>query len=118
MSEQIYWILQVAIHPGKLDNFRAVARDLIASTELEPGTLGYEWALSDDETICHIYERYKNADALVAHVQGFGAFAERFMQACRPTRFHVYGTPTDEVKAALADLGPVYFSTSLGGFSR
>ena len=117
MSEQIYWLLEVAIVPGQLDNFRAVARDLIAATEPEPGTLGYEWALSDDGTLCHIYERYKNPDALVAHVQGFGAFAERFMQACRPIRFHVYGTPTDEVKAALADLGPVYFSL-LGGFSR
>jgi len=117
MSENIYWILQVAIHPGKLDDFRSVARDLIAKTQSEPGTLGYEWNLSEDETICHIYERYQNAEALLAHVHSFGAFATRFMQACYPTRFHVYGPATDEVKAALADLGPVYFSP-LGGFSR
>jgi len=117
MSNQISWILQVAIHPGKLEDFRAVARDLIAKTELETGTLDYEWNLSEDGTICHIFERYQDADALVTHVESFGAFAKRFMEACHPTRFHVYGTPTDEVKAALADLGPVYFSP-LGGFSR
>lgn len=117
MSEQIYWILEVAILPGQLDNFRAVAGDLIAATEPEPGTLGYEWALNDDGTVCHIYERYQNSDALVAHVRSFGNFAERFMQACRPTRFHVYGTPNEAAKAALADFGPVYFSP-LGGFSR
>jgi quinol monooxygenase YgiN len=117
MSAQIYWILQVAIHPGKLDDFRAVANDLIAKTKLEPGTLGYEWALSGDGTVGHIYERYQNSEALVTHVRGFGAFAERFMQACHPTRFHVYGTLNEEAKAALADFGPVYFSP-LGGFNR
>jgi quinol monooxygenase YgiN len=117
MSNQISWILQVAIHPGKLEDFRSVAKDLIAKTESESGTLDYEWNLSEDGTICHIFERYQNADALVTHVESFGAFAKRFLEACHPTRFHVYGTPTDEVKAALADLGPVYFSP-LGGFSR
>jgi quinol monooxygenase YgiN len=117
MSENISWILQVAIHPGKLDDFRSVAKDLIAKTESEPGTLGYEWNLSEDGTICHIFERYQNADALVTHVESFGAFAKRFMEACHPTRFHVYGTPNEAVKAALADLNPVYFSP-LGGFSR
>jgi hypothetical protein len=53
----------------------------------------------------------------MAHVQSFGRFAERFMQGCRPTRFHVYGSPSDEAKAALADLHPVYLPL-LGGFSR
>jgi quinol monooxygenase YgiN len=117
MSDQIYWILEVAILPGQLKGFRAVAGDLIASTKSEPGTLNYEWNLSDDETVCHIYERYQNSEALLAHIQGFGAFADRFMQACRPTRFHIYGTPNENVKTALADFNPVYFSP-LGGFSR
>jgi len=117
MSESISWVLQVAIHPGKLDAFRGVARALIEKTQSEPGTLAYEWNLSEDLTICHIFERYENADALVKHVDSFGAFAQRFMEACYPTRFHVYGTPNDAVKAALADLNPVYF-TPLGGFTR
>lgn len=117
MSENISWILQVAIHPGKLDDFQGVARDLIAKTQSEAGTLGYEWNLSEDKTVCHIYERYADADALLAHVQSFGAFAKRFMEACHPTRFHVYGTPTEAVKTALADLGPVYFSP-IGGIKR
>ena len=86
-------------------------------TQSEPGTLDYEWNLSEDETVCHIFERYKNVEAVLTHVRSFGLFAERFMQSCRPTRFHVYGPANDEVKAALADLHPVYFSP-LGGFSR
>jgi len=117
MSKNISWILQVAIHPGKLEDFRAVAKDLIAKTESETGTLGYEWNLSDDKTVCHIYERYKDADAVLTHVQSFGAFAQRFLEACHPTRFHVYGKPNKAMIAALADLQPVYFNP-LGGFSR
>jgi quinol monooxygenase YgiN len=117
MSKNITWILQVAIHPGKLDDFRSVVKDLIAKTELEPGTLDYEWNLSDDQTICHIFERYKDSAAMLTHVKSFGAFAKRFMEACHPTRFHVYGKPSAAAKKALADLNPVYFAP-IGGFSR
>jgi len=117
MSDQISWLLEVEILPGKLDDFRAVARDLIASTEPEPGTFDYEWHLSPDEKTAHIFERYADSAAMIKHVEGFGNFAARFMAACRPVRFSIYGKPNAEAKAALADLGPVYFS-ELGGFSR
>jgi len=117
MSEQISWLLEVAIHPGKLDAFRAVAADLIAATEKEPGTLSYEWSLNADQTACHIFERYRNTEALLAHMNTFGPHAERFFAAAQPERFHVYGAPSDAVKAALADLHPVYCA-SIGGFNR
>jgi quinol monooxygenase YgiN len=117
MSEQIFWLLEVAIHPDKLDAFKAVAAGLIAATEKEPDTLSYEWSLSADQTVCHIFERYRNSDAIMAHMASFHPFAERFLAACQPSRFHVYGVPSETVKTALADLGPVYFAT-FGGFNR
>ena len=106
MSAEVSWVLEVEILPGQLDNFRAVAGDLIASTRTEPGTLAYEWHVNKAGKVCHIYERYRDSVATLTHVQGFGAFAERFLQACRPVRFSVYGTPSEEVKAALADFQP------------
>ena len=117
MSDTISWILEVAIHPGKLDDFRSVAADLIAATRNESGTLAYEYHLSKDAAVCHIYERYQDAEAVLTHLKSFGAFARRFMESCHPTLFYVYGTPTEELKAALADLNPIYFSL-LGGFTR
>ena len=117
MSQEIHWLLEVAIHPGQKENFRAVAKDLIAATQSEKDTLAYEWNLSPDGTTCHIYERYKDSTAILIHVQSFGRFAERFLQACHPTRFDLYGSPSAEVKAALADFQPTYYS-HLGGFSR
>jgi quinol monooxygenase YgiN len=117
MSASISWILEVAIHPGKLNDFRSVAADLIAASQSEPGTLDYEWNLSADSTVCHIFERYKDSEALLKHVLSFGTYARRFMESCHPTRFDVYGTPSDAAKAALAELHPVYF-LPIGGFSR
>jgi quinol monooxygenase YgiN len=117
MNAEISWLLEVEVLPGKLDDFRAVARDLIVNTTPEPDTLDYEWNLSPDGTTCHIFERYKDSAATLKHVEGFGKFAARFLAACRPKSFSVYGQPSPEAKAALADLGPVYFSP-LGGFSR
>jgi quinol monooxygenase YgiN len=117
MSAEISWVLEVEIVPGQIENFRAVAGDLIASARKEPGTLAYEWHVNEAGTLCHIYERYRDSAAGLIHVQSFGPFADRFLQACRPVRFSVYGTPSEEVKAALADFGPVYYS-SFGGFSR
>jgi quinol monooxygenase YgiN len=117
MSNQISWVLEVEVLPGKLEDFRAVARDLVANTKNEPGTIDYEWHLGPGNTTCHIFERYADSAALVKHVEGFGAFAGRFMASCRPVRFAVYGQVSDQAKSHLADLHPVYYST-LGGFSR
>jgi quinol monooxygenase YgiN len=117
MSDEIYWVYEVAIRPGELENFRAVAADLIAATKSEAGTLNYEWTLNDDETVCHIYERYQNSAAALVHIGAFSIFAERFIKACRPTRFEVYGKANKELKTAFADSGVAYFSP-MGGFKR
>jgi len=117
MSEAVSFVLEVEILPGQLENFRAVAKDLIASTEKEPGTLAYEWNLSADGTTCHICERYRDSAALLTHGQNFSPFAERFLGACRPVRLSLYGSPSAEVKAALADFQPAIYSR-FGGFSR
>jgi quinol monooxygenase YgiN len=117
MSDSISWLLEVEILPGKLEDFRAVARDLIANTEPEPGTFDYEWHLSPDGKTAHIFERYSDSAAMIQHVEGFGKFAARFLASCRVTKFSVYGKPNAEAKEALADLQPVYFA-EIGGFSR
>lgn len=117
MNDSISWLLEVEILPGKLDDFRAVARDLIASTEPEPGTLDYEYHLSPDSKTAHIFERYADSAAVLTHVAGFGNFAARFFASCRITRCSVYGKPSAEAKAALTGLQPAYFA-EIGGFSR
>ena len=108
---EIFWIYEVAITPGKLDDFISVAHDLMATMEQEPGTLEYRYSLNADRTVCHIYERYRDSEGLLAHAENFGrAYSERFMQACAPSRFSVYGIPRDDAKALLGQYGAAFFS--------
>jgi quinol monooxygenase YgiN len=109
--DEAFWRLEVEIKPGKLEDFLSVARDLMDTMDEEPGTLDYEYYLSADKTVCHIHERYRDSEALITHAENFGrVFSERFMQACSPTRFNVYGAPNDTAKAVLAQYGPTYLT--------
>ncbi len=119
MSDNVYWVLELAIKPGELDNFKALMKEMVEATQAnEPHTLNYEWTISEDSQSCHIYERYADSTATMAHLKTFGEkFAERFMAALEPTRFTVYGNPNDEVKGALSGFGAV-FMAPIGGFAR
>ncbi len=118
MSSAVSWNLRVSINEGRLEDFRALMQEMVASTEGEAGALGYEWFLSEDGASCHINERYTDSDAVMAHLGNFGAnFAERFLGCVAPTSIDVYGDPSDEVREALAGFGAVHHGP-FGGFSR
>ena len=119
MSDNVYWVLELGIKPGELDNFKELMKEMVQATQAtEPNTLNYEWTISEDSKSCHIYERYADSAALMTHLAACGEkFAERFMAALEPTRVVVYGNPTDEVKEALSGFGAV-FMAPIGGFVR
>ncbi|MDT8436645.1 MAG: antibiotic biosynthesis monooxygenase [Gemmatimonadota bacterium] len=118
MSEAVSWILQLSVREGRLDDFRSLAREMVESTRSEPGALAYEWFLDDDGGVCHIYERYADSGAALAHIATFGErFAERFMDCVEPKGAYVYGNPGPEVRNALDGLGAAYLGP-LDGFFR
>ena len=118
MSKVVFWNLELFINDNKLSDFKSLMNEMVTSTKSETGTLGYEWFISEDKSICHIYERYASSEDVLVHLGNFGTkFAERFLACVTPTRLHVYGEPSAEVKAGLDGFGPVYLKT-FGGFSR
>jgi len=119
MNENVYWMLELAVQPGRLNDLRNVMQDMVdAASTNEPGTLNYEWNISADGGASHIYVRYRDSAAVMTHMQAFGTrFTARFMELVTITRFVVYGSPGAEVKAALAAYSPVYFAP-FGGFKR
>ncbi len=119
MSDIVHWLLELNIKDGKSDDFKALMNEMVGATRAnEPGTLIYEWFISEDGKSCHIYERYVDSAATMTHLGSFGQnFAERFLAAAEPTRFVVYGNPNDEVRGALAGFGAVHMS-QIGGFAR
>jgi len=119
MSENVYWVFELAVNPGRLEDLKTLSAEMIDATQRnDQGTLNYEWAISDDLRVCHIYERFQDSAAVVAHVRSFGAhFAARFTEILKPIRLVVYGAPNEQVKDALAGLNPI-FMPAFGGFRR
>lgn len=119
MSDHIFWLLELAIKPGELDNLKTLMNEMVAATQAnEPNTINYEWFISEDNKSCHIYERYTDSAAVMTHLGTFGQkFAERFLAALEPTRLMVYGNPSDEAIKALSELGGVFMTPS-AGFAR
>ncbi len=117
MNENVYWVLELAVQAGRLHELRDLMQDMVAAARNnEPGTLNYEWNISDDGTVCHVYVRYANPAAVMLHMAAFGTkFTDRFMALAQITRMVVYGSPGAEVKAALAPYVAVYLAP-WGGF--
>jgi quinol monooxygenase YgiN len=119
MSKTVYWVLELSVRPGALPDLKDLMKEMVAATAgNEPGTLNYEWTLDEEGRACHIFERYADSSAVMAHLATFGEkFSDRFMSLVEPTRIVLYGNPDEQVKGALADLNPVVM-TPIGGFSR
>ena len=118
MQGQVSWILETTVKPGQLDTFKALMDEMVDGTSSESQTLNYEWYISDDGGTLHLYEKYADSDAMIAHVNGFlEKWAARFLSCIDVTRFTVYGDPSEEARKLLAGFGPIYLGP-WGGFAR
>ena len=118
MGDQVSWLVELAVKPGELDNFRALTGEMVEFARGEPGVLSYERFVSEDGKVVHVYERYSNSAAAVAHLRTFGnKFGGRFVGMVDRKRFTVFGTPSDELRGVLDGYGATYLGP-FGGFSR
>ena len=118
MSNPISWHVELQVKPGQLNDLRALTGQMVESTRTEPGALIYERYISDDHQIVHVFERYVDSSAAVAHLTAFGKmYGERFATMVDRKRFTVFGTPTFELKEILDPLGATYVA-AVAGFSR
>jgi quinol monooxygenase YgiN len=119
MNPQVSWIFELSVNDGELGNLKALMKEMVDGVATnEPGTLAYEWSISDDGNQCHIHEWYRDSAATVAHLTSFKAnYAARLMSMGVATRFVVYGNPDAAVREALDGFGAIYMSP-LGGFIR
>ena len=118
MSEHISWHVELQVKPGQLDALRALTNEMVEATRDEPGALIYERYVSDDRQTVHVFERYVDPNAAVAHLAAFSkTYGERLARLIERKRFTVFGTPTAELRAFLDPLGATY-AIALAGFSR
>ena len=110
----IHWMVELEIKPGQEEILRALVTEMVNDVQTnESGALDYEYHISR-----HLFERYVDGTATIAHLDAFSrVFAARFSEILQPLRFVVYGSPSAEVRTALAGFNPVYMET-VGGFRR
>jgi quinol monooxygenase YgiN len=109
MGDQISWHVELAVKPGQFKNFQVLTGEMVESTRDELGVLNYERFVSDDGKFVHVYERYADSAAAVAHLRRFGKnFSERFLAMVDRTQFTVFGNPSDELRGLLDRFGVTY----------
>jgi quinol monooxygenase YgiN len=100
MDGELFFIVELAIKPDQVDDFRNVMDDMARVVLAdEPGTRNYEWFISDDGTACYIFERYSDPVAVAAHTATFPDELSQRGRAFLPVRLTAYGKLTDEIRA-------------------
>ena len=115
----VHLLVELTIHEGKLDVFESIAREMIAGSRSEPGTLGYEWYLTSGRKRCRLLESYASADDLLAHFTGpvVQQLVPKLAEHVTIDSFEVYGDPGPQAVAMLTRIGAEIF-TNWCGFSR
>jgi len=116
---QIRLLLDIEIHHGQFSEFEAVARQMVAVSKEEPGTLLYSFFLSADCTHCRLIEAYTDVPAITAHFEGPAVqqFVPQMLKVANLIRLEMYGDPGPKVKAMAAKLNPALFA-NWHGFDR
>ncbi len=117
LTENVYWVLVADVKEGQQDALRQLATRFADKTKAEPGALAYEWSLSERGDRLHIYERYADSEAALAHLANVGPVLGDLMALVTPVRLDCYGRVSDAFREATKDL-PMAYYTQFEGFSR
>ena len=85
-SSEIQGVARLTFHEGKVEEFKRLCAEFIDIVRArDTGTLQFEIYLSDDESECVIYERYRDSEAVIDH----GAHVGDVMPAIFGTGYRV-----------------------------
>jgi quinol monooxygenase YgiN len=102
------------VHPGRMEDAKAIARELIARTSTETEVLYYEFTISGDTIFCR--EAYTGAAGLLAHLTNVSAQVEAMLALSSLARVEIHG-PAEELeqlRGPFASLNPTYFVYECG----
>lgn len=115
----VAWLLELSVKEGRDGDLAGLMADMVGGTERnEPGTLDYEWYVSDDGRRVHLFERYIHSQAAMTHIAAFNErYMKRFFGILEPKRLVMYGAPDEAVRDAMSKLTPEVLQQA-AGFSR
>ena len=99
-----------------LEEFKRIAQAMTAVSQTEPGTLGYEWFASADDTRFRLVETYADANAIEAHFMGAAVqqWVPKIVPVCKVDGFEIYGDPGPKVAQMATGLGAAIFKYWIG----
>ena len=102
--DQVHYVVEFVIKPGKLDDFKAVAHELVDRVKAEePATKSYQWYLSANGMRCHLHQWYDDSEAFVAHARG-DAVADllpKLLEYSTMSEITFFGHPSAEASRVL-----------------
>ena len=118
MSDQVQFVVELTIGAGGLARFKELAQAATDAVQAqEPGTIGYQWYISEDQKCAFVIEWYAHADLIPGHMQLVHPILVQMGEVSQVARFEVFGNLTEAAKQALAPAKPGMYGYWLG-FTR
>lgn len=102
------------IHPGKLEDARALLPAFVAKTADEEKVLHYDFTINGDEVFCR--EAYDGAEGVLTHLSNVGELLGQMLKVADLIRLEIHGpaAEVEKLKAPLAHLNPAWFVVQCG----
>ena len=102
------------IHPGKLEEMKALCEKFVELTRNEAKVLFYGFTFDGDQMHCR--EGYQDGEGLLAHLENVGPTFNEALKIADLTRLEVHGPESElaKLRGPLADLKPQFFTLKYG----
>lgn len=110
-TTELQAIVRFRFHEGAVDEFKRLSRECMDIVRAkDTGTLQYDTFFNADETECIVVERFRDSDALVQHGENLAHLMDAII-ATGSVSGELLGDPSPEIRANIADDGPVQLFT-------
>jgi quinol monooxygenase YgiN len=101
--QEITFIIECKVRPGRASEFDLLVPVLEAAANQDPGTIEYRWYVGPTPTARDLYERYRDSEATLAHIEALGKdLTQRYLQTVQVRSVIMIGPASDELRAQLA----------------
>ena len=109
INTEISCLFECEIKEGKLKDLKKLINKMILNVkENEPGTLDYEFFFNIEEKRLYVFQRYRNNQSAMIHMEGFNQFLEKFMSLVELKNLNVFGPVENDFKNAVQGLKVTY----------
>jgi quinol monooxygenase YgiN len=110
-ATELQAIVRFRFHDGDVEEFKRLSAQCMEIVRTQDtGTLQYDTYFNHDESECIVIERFSDSDALLQHGQNLAPLMDAII-ATGSASGELLGEPTAEIRANIADNGPVQLFT-------